>query len=288
MHVLKSRNLLVTMAMAALVASSAGPARADAQGRTPARTHAASGGTLVYPDITNDLWVKSLDPALGGDGISQQVVNLIYDGLVKLDGHNNVVPDLAAALPTISADRRVYTFKLRPNAAFSDGAKVTAQDVVYSLSRSLSKAEASPYSMEYLGHIQGAAAWNSGKASSLAGVKAVDDQTVQITLDQPIGYFLGTLAFETSFVVKQGLPAGADLTGPNGQARNIGSGPFMLSKPWRYRQEMYLAPNPHWFNAPRMKIGEIDVPFVSDYDVAYREYQSGQVSMARVPSPQVA
>jgi ABC-type oligopeptide transport system substrate-binding subunit len=51
---------------------------------------------------------------------------------------------------------------------------------------------------------------------------------------------------------------------------------------------MYLAPNPHWFNASKMKIGEIDVPFVSTYDVAYREYLSGQVSMARVPSAQVA
>jgi len=287
-HVLKSRSLLVTVAMVALAASSAGPARAGSQSQGPAQVHAASGGTLIYPDITNDLWVKSLDPAMGGDGISQQVINLMYSGLVKLDGNNNVVPDLAAALPTLSANRRVYTFKLRSNAAFSDGTKVTAQDVVYSLSRSLSKAEASPYSMEYIGHILGAAAWNSGKAASLAGAKALDDQTVQITLDQPIGYFLGTLAFETSYVVKQDLPAGADLTGPNGQAKNIGSGPFMLSKPWRYRQEMYLAPNPHWYNAARLKVGAIDVPFVSDYDVAYREYQSGQVSMARVPSPQVA
>ncbi|HWE64082.1 MAG TPA: peptide ABC transporter substrate-binding protein [Chloroflexota bacterium] len=289
MGVLKSRTILVTVALAALMASTVGPTRAGSRDQAPAHIHTAAGGVLIYPDITNDLWVSSLDPAMVSDGISQQVVMLIYSGLVKLNGKNQVVPDLAAAMPTISKDRLTYTFKLRPNAAFSDGTKVTAQDVVYSISRALSKAENSPSAMEYLGHIQGAAAWNSGKASSLTGIKALDGETVRIALDKPIGYFLGTLAWVNSFVVKQSLPTGANLTsGSSAQALNVGTGPFMLGKPWRYRQEMYLAPNPHWYDAAKMKLSEIDIPFVSTLDVAYREYQSGQVLMARVTSAYIA
>ncbi len=64
--------------------------------------------------------------------------------------------------------------------------------MVYSLSRATSKQEASPLA-GYLNHIEGFAAWNTGKSASLTGVRALDARTVQITLDRPTSYFLAQL-----------------------------------------------------------------------------------------------
>ena len=86
----------------ALVISTLGGAQA---------AHPASGSSvLIMPEVVSNLWVNAMDPAQTTDLQSITLVNLIYSGLVRLDGNNNVVPDLAAALPTVSADRLTYTF----------------------------------------------------------------------------------------------------------------------------------------------------------------------------------
>ncbi|MGH2387285.1 MAG: ABC transporter substrate-binding protein, partial [Chloroflexota bacterium] len=74
-----------------------------------------------------------------------------------------------------------------------------------------------------------------------------------------------------------------DLAGPNAQADNIGTGPYMFSRPWHYRSEMYFKPNPYWYNAAKLKIKEIDVPFISADTTAYAEYESGQIPVTQVP-----
>jgi oligopeptide transport system substrate-binding protein len=198
--------------------------------RQPAQQARAASGVLVYPDVTSNLWPETLDPALWVGSQSYQVINLVYGGLLVVNSLDRLTPDLAVGMPRVSADRLTYTFTLRPHEAFSDGTPVTAQDVVYSVSRALSKREASPAAMLFLGHIKGAAAWNAGTATSLAGVRALNPRTVQFTLDSPIGYFLGALA-SYDYVVKQGTPPGAPLT--TIQSLNIGSGPFMFGRPWR-------------------------------------------------------
>jgi ABC-type transport system substrate-binding protein len=273
----KHRVLMSAVAAAALVATAIGPAQAH-QASGPAH----AGGILVYPYIGADLWVKSLDPALLQDTQSLQVVNLVYTALLRLDQYNNVVPDLAAAMPTVSNGGKTYTYKIRPDAKFSDGTPVTAQDFVYSWTRALSKKEQSPLAMSYMGTIVGAAALNAGKTSTLAGAKAIDAHTVSLTFTTPGTYLLAEQTYTTYDVVEQSVAAGEDLVGAGSQSKNVGTGPFMFSKPWRYKQEMYLAPNPHWYRASNIKISEIDVPMISNNDVIYREYQAGQVPMTVV------
>jgi len=274
------RAAIALIATAGLLVPAIGPAQAH----TSATSAHAGAGVLIYPQEPNtSLWPKNLDPALPTDFDSNQVISLIYSGLVKLNGQNQVVPDLAAAMPTISSDRLTYTFKLRPNLKFSDGTPLVASDFVYSLTRTLSKAEASPLGMLYDGHIKGAADLNSGKVKTLAGIQAPDDSTVVITLDKPISYFLETLTYPTADVLKPNVKPGEDLVGPNAQANNIGTGPFMFSRAWRYRSEMYFKPNPYWYNASKMKLKEIDMPFIGADTTAYAEYQSGQIPVVAVP-----
>jgi oligopeptide transport system substrate-binding protein len=276
-----TRRLAVAgLAAIGLLVPAIGPVQATS-------THAGA-GVLIYPEQNSSLWVRSLDPALVTDANSSYMINLLYSGLVKLDGKNNVVPDLAAAMPSISADRLTYTFKLKPNLKFSDGTPLVASDFVYSITRALSKAEASPNALLYLGQIKGAAELNSGKTTTLAGIQAPDNNTVVITLTKPISYFLQTLTYPTSDVLKPTVKAGEDLVGPNAQANNIGTGPYMFSRAWRYRSEMYFKPNPYWYNVAKLQIKEIDVPYIAADTTQYAEYLSGQVPVTIVPPADVA
>jgi peptide/nickel transport system substrate-binding protein/oligopeptide transport system substrate-binding protein len=271
-----TRRLAVAgLAAIGLLVPAIGPVQATS-------THAGA-GVLIYPELNSSLWIRSLDPALVTDANSSYMINLLYSGLVKLDGKNNVVPDLAAAMPTISADRLTYTFKLRPNLKFSDGTPLVASDFVSSITRALSKAEGSPNALLYLGQIKGAANLNSGKTTTLAGIQAPDNNTVVITLAKPISYFLETLTYPTSDVLKPTIKAAEDLVGPSAQNNNVGTGPYMFSRPWRYRSEMYFKPNPYWYNASKLRIKEIDVPYVAADTTEYAEYQSGQLPVTEVP-----
>lgn len=278
-RILGSDVLVAGATVVALLATTAGGAFA-ARTQQPTR----AGGTLIYPYIGANLWVKALDPALLQDTQSLQILNLVYSGMYKLDGQNHTVPDLAAGMPTISADKKTYTIKIRQDAKFSDGTPVTAMDVVYSWTRALTKKEGSAVALSYMGQIKGANELNSGKATTLSGVKAIDPRTVQLTLVAPGTYFLAELVYSTYYVVKQNVAAGQNLVGAGSQALSVGTGPFMFSKPWRYRQEMYLAPNPNWYDAKRIQLAEIDVPFLSDNDAIHREYLAGQVPMSVVPA----
>jgi ABC-type transport system substrate-binding protein len=276
-----SKSVVSGAVVVALATSLAAPVLAQ-RGAQPAH----AGGVLVYPDAgVANLWPRSMDPALEEDTGSEQVISLVYSGLLKLNANNRPMPDLAAAMPTLSNGGKTYTFKIRSDAKFSDGTPVTAQDFVYSWTRALSKKENSPIAMNYMGTIQGAVAVNRGGTSgTLSGAKAIDAHTVQVTFTKPGTYLLGEMTYPTWFVMKQNVAAGANLVGPNSQAANIGSGPFMLSKAWRYRQEMYFAPNPNWFGAKGIKLSEIDVPFIATYDTNHNEYQAGQVPMTVVPA----
>jgi ABC-type transport system substrate-binding protein len=175
----QTRFLFGIAAAVALVAPTMGTAAA----RQPER-HANAGSVPIYPAATADLWPKSLDPALTQDTTSMQVIGLVYSGLLKLNADDQVVPDLAAGMPTLSADKRTYTFKIRPDARFSDGTPVTAQDVVASWTRALSRQEQSTVAPAYMGGIVGAAALNAGKSHTLAGARAVDSRITNFSNGQ--------------------------------------------------------------------------------------------------------
>ena len=134
---------------------------------------------------------------------SHRFVSLLFSGLVTLDSDLQVVPDLAERWD-IDETGTVYTFYLHPDATFHNGQPVTAEDVVYSLERACdpergSVKRANPIWMTLSG------SWNGrqGKAKSISGIKALDDYTVQITIDAPKPYFLAKLTYPTAFVVNK-------------------------------------------------------------------------------------
>lgn len=156
-------------------------------GFAAAEVAAAGGGTLT---ITFQSDIPSLDPALGYDIESWPAQQALYNGLLTYASHSTaLVPDLAAAPPTISADARTFTFRLRKGVRFSNGRELNAGDVQYTFTRLIDPATASPYQSWYTG-IRGADAFIKHKTKSVAGIQALDPYTVRFQLSTPNVAFL--------------------------------------------------------------------------------------------------
>jgi oligopeptide transport system substrate-binding protein len=233
----------------------------------------ASKQVLTMPNVgTADIGV--LDPAQGPDANSAVAVNMIYSGLVRSDQNLNVLPDQATW--QISPDNKVYTFHLKPGITFSDGTPVTAQTYVYTWTRALLPAVNSPIATFFEGNIVGANDVNSGKAKTLAGVKALDDHTLQVTLTQPTPYFLEELTTSIFDPLNEKIidQYGQKNWIQHAAGSGIGTGPFMV-KTWEHNVRMVLVPNPHYYGN-KTKLTEVDMPFVSDPSTAYKSYRAGQ------------
>ena len=243
----------------------------------------ASSQMLIFPNVgTRDIGV--LDPALGPDSNSALAVGMIYTGLVTFDKNLNVVPDQATWV--ISPDHKVYTFTLKQGITFSNGTPVTAQSYIYTLTRALLPEVKSPIALFFLGPILGSDDVSNGKTKTLAGVKAIDNNTLQITLKQPTAYFLQIMANSIAFPLNQTVINQFGQTDwVNHAAGNgIGTGPFMV-KEWDHNTKMVFVPNPHWY-AAKTKLTEVDMLFVNDQSTAFKAYQAGQYNFVWNIAPQ--
>ena len=168
----------------------------------------------------------TLDPHMTTDATSATYIIEVFGGLVTIDTDLNIVPDLAASLPEVSPDGRVYTFHLREDAKFHNGKLVTAQDFKWSIERVANPLTASPVVDQYLGDVVGVKERLEGDATEVTGVRVIDDHTLEITIDAPKSYFLAKLTYPTAFVLdRENVETGRRwFRDPNG------TGPFKLAE----------------------------------------------------------
>ncbi|HUP28432.1 MAG TPA: peptide ABC transporter substrate-binding protein [Chloroflexia bacterium] len=209
-------------------------------------------GALDALDITGSVDdPPTLDPALSSDNYSNFIIRQIYSGLVTFDSKLNIVPDLAAAMPSVSADGKTYTFALRKGVHFPDRQEVTSSDFKYSFERAAdpklagSQPASSLPAGLYLDDIVGVNEKLQGKAPEIEGVKAPDPYTLVITIDAPKSYFLSKLVSGPALVVQRtNVESGSSWT-----ERPRGTGPYTLEK-WVHDQQIVLAPNKDYYGAP--------------------------------------
>jgi oligopeptide transport system substrate-binding protein len=238
----------------------------------------SSSNTLRYPIETEP---TTLDPALVQDGPTIDLLQNMYEGLVGWNEKNEVVPLLAKGMPTVSADGKTYTFTIRGDAKFPNGDPITAEDVKYSITRSLDPKLASAVAMNYLDDIVGAKDVADGKAKELAGIKVIDPKTVQITLAAPRGYFLGKLTYPTAYVLsrkeveKGGKTEQGVATIDQSNAGTAGEGPFQLTSYVRGSKITLTANKYYWNGKP--KLDSIERPIVLDVQTQRNLYDSGRL-----------
>jgi oligopeptide transport system substrate-binding protein len=211
---------------------------------------------------------RNYDPATterGGD-------KLVFSGLVALDTDLKLIPDLAESWAMTGGT--TYTFKLRANARFHNGKPVTAHDFIYAWERAADPQTKSGTVLDYLGDIAGVRDMQAGKASHISGLAALDDHTLQVTIDSPKPYFLYKLTYPTAAVVDRlNIEAG-----PTWYRMPNGTGPYRLAR-WEPGKMMVYERNDDFYLKPPA------IPYIVkllDYTTEVGLYEAGQVDVAQV------
>ena len=207
----------------------------------------------------------------------------IYDRLVEcevVDGVATIVPSLAKSWD-ISPDGLVYTFHLRDDVTFHNGARFTADDVVYTVERMMKPATAA-LNTDFFSMIKGAGDMLDGQAEGVEGVKALDDYTVEITLEVPFAPFLANLATPScSIYNREATEAAGDQFGID-PAVTVGTGPFKITD-WVLNDRITLARNDDYFKGPA-KIDGIELIQVPDENTQKLMYENGELDVVDLSS----
>lgn len=270
---MKGKKLPVIIAltlMAFLALAACGGNNADKQ--------EVQAGELAKKQVLNLLEasdIPSMDTVKATDQVSFVVMNNVMEGLYRLDKDQKPTPGVAESY-TKSEDGKKYTFKLRKDAKWSNGDLVTANDFVFAWKRAVNPATAAEYAY-IMFDIKNAKAINEGKAPvDSLGVKAVDEHTFEVELENPVPYFLELTSFATfypqneTFIKQQGDQFGlkAETT--------IYNGPFVLTD-WKTEQGWTYKKNANYWDRKSVKLDQINVSIVKEQGTMVNLYDSGQV-----------
>ena len=170
----------------------------------------------------------TLDPALGTDVASGMLDTLLFSTLVRFDESLVLRGDVAESWK-LSADKRTYTFVLKDDVCFSNGRKLTAQDVKYSFERVLAPETRSPRAWLF---------------RDITNISVLDDYSLTITLKKAFSPFLSFLTMPAAAIVpeEEVMKWGLDFS-----EHPVGSGPWKLSG-WKRDYKVTLKKNPYYFD----------------------------------------
>lgn len=233
----------------------------------------------------NDTDPETLDHHKTTTVVVGHLMRDLYEGLVIHDPNAEVIPGVAESWE-ISDDGLVYTFKIREEAAWSNGDPVTADDFVFAFRRIQDPATAAPYA-NMLYPIANAQEINTGgiDAEEL-GVRAVDEKTLEVTLAQPTPYFLELLTHQTGLPMHRASveEQGDQFTRPGNMVTN---GAYMLEA-FTPNDRLVMRKNTNFHDADNVQIDVINyIPF-EDRAACLRRFEAEEVhSCSDVPAEQM-
>lgn len=243
----------------------------------------ADGQKLMVFNVGNGAEPQDLDPQVVTGVPEHKILMSLFEGLVAEDPKDlHPVPGMAESWD-ISDDGLVYTFHLRANAKWSNGKSIHAEDYVQSYKRMLTPAFAAEYSY-LLWFVVGAEDYNKGRIDdfSQVGFKALDPQTLQVTLKHPTPFLLRIIAGHYVWyavpieeIVKYGslTDKSTRWTRPGNMVSN---GPFML-KEWKPNQRIVVERNPYYWDAKNVKLDQIRFYPTEDISSEERTFRTGQL-----------
>jgi len=247
--------------------------RADAQETSSAPQR---GGTYHRLAPANPV---TLDPNRINEVLSRTAAHPMFDRLVQFDKALAIRPALAETWRA-SRDGQVWTFKLRKGVKFHHGRELTADDVVFSLTRVLDPALKST-GASYLAMISGADAYRAGKATQVGGLKALDRYTVQVELTEPGTPFVLNLAVGYASIVPRDV---VQRLGDRFGTHPVGTGAFKFVE-WVPNDRVILAANPEYFEgAPYLDRIHYHILPGDDYDAAFHAFQRGELHDSPIPA----
>lgn len=231
--------------------------------------------------ISSEAAISTMEPHTAGDTTSTLVMNQVYEGLYVLGKEDELELGVAAEEPAISEDETVYTFKIREDAKWSNDDPVTANDFVYAWQQVASPKSGSIHQALFFDVIKNAKeiALEGADVNTL-GVKALDDKTLEITLERPTPYLKSLLSFPVLFpqnekyIKEQGDKYATDAE------HLIYNGPFKLkewdnasSDDWTYEK------NDTYWDAEKVKLTEAKVSVIKSPTTAVNLFDSNELDV---------
>lgn len=238
-----------------------------------------AGKKVFKYSITAD--AETLDPTMMNSITSATVGFHIYEGLMR--NHMGEVQNGIAESYEVSEDGLVYTFHLR-DAKWSDGVEIKAQDFEYALKRVADPATASDYVFLIANLIKNASEVNSGELSvDELGVKAVDEKTLTIELQNPTSYFTSMLSMSVFLPIRQDIVEKYGKEYSTDADKNVYCGPFVVSD-WKHEDRIILEKNENYWDKDSIKLDEVNILTVSDPMTAVAMFEQGQLDIVPVPA----
>ncbi len=219
----------------------------------------------------------TLDPSMMVDLTSGEVGSKLFSGLVKYDqATSSLVGDLAESFK-VNLNGTEFTFKLKPSLFFSDGTPVTAEDVLFSWKRVLSKKTGSPRAWVFE-KIKGAQDFKEGKKENWDGFILLDHLSFKIVMDEPYTQFLSLLTMPAASVLSQ--KSFSEYM--EGRTRvPVSAGPYQLNY-WKADVQIHLIPNPHYFDSKRVH-QDLVYKIVPDDASAITMISTGELDILKTP-----
>lgn len=245
--------ILLTAVVMSACAAPAAPAAAPATDQTAAPSEPVRGGAVV---VGTPQEPGVLNPLLASSSIEDAISSLTIEGLVQVDDQGNYVPVLAEALPTMSEDGLLATYKLKPDIKFSNGDPFTCADVQFTVEAILSD-------------LSGA---STSGYNRIDAVECPDDLTVEVYFSEVYAPYLRLF----SYIIPRGA---GDLTALDSWDFNrnpIGTGAWIV-KEWVAGDYIEFMPNPNYREAGKPYLDSLIVKILPSREVGMQLLGSGEI-----------
>nr|WP_205597488.1 peptide ABC transporter substrate-binding protein [Neobacillus thermocopriae] len=226
--------------------------------------------------------IPAMDSVLAEDTIGFTMIAATMEGLYRLDPEQKVIPGVADGMPEYNEDKTVLTIKLKKDVKWADGSPVTAHDFVYAWQRAINPDTASPYGPYFMeGKIKNASAIVKGEAKiEDLGIKALDDHTLEITLERPIPYIESYLTFPLFYPQNQKFVEAQGGNYAKTAANLLSNGPFKMTK-WDgpTATEWVLEKNENYWNAKEVTLTKINFNVSKDPQASANAFTAGEADI---------
>ena len=227
----------------------------------------------------------TLDPTKGQSIGDNEIQHAVTEGLTR-NTAGDIKPGIAESWDE-SEDGLTYTFHLRKDAKWSDGEPITAADFEYSWKRLVNPETASPYA--FIGDClkNGQAIEQGNMDVEELGVKAVDDTTLEVTLEHPTSYFLSLIGSSGQYApLRQDIVEkyGTDFAATS--EKNVYSGPFVMTSSednvWTFEK------NDNYWDKDSINLDKCELNYVENTDTQLSMYEAGDLDYVQVPTAYVS
>lgn len=233
--------------------------------------------------------VMTLDPTQTIDITTFEFIANFTDGLKQMNDEGATVNAICKN-EKVSKDGLVYTFELRDDANWSNGDPVTADDFVYGWQRAVDPKTASVYAfmLSDIGQIKNASKIVSGHLPvEELGVRAIDEKTLEVTLEAPVAFFDDLLYFPIFYPVNRSFAQKCGDSYATSAESVISNGAFLVTEFKPGSLSYSLKKNPYYYDAEKIKLDGLNYKVYTDPEKALLSYCNDELDMIKLSGVQV-